>query len=756
MVDYLSQKRFTGELSDLLTEADGYSHETAASLYVGHKEGFPSLEKNCLLVGPIGSGKTIMLKAIYSELTNSSQLQPVFVELSRWISQIAGETYTYPTETLSPRGQVVFQALTLSVIVGICSSSNAFAEENKFSEVWSLFPAIITSEPPSLRKQKLIRLIKDALLTSEPFQEYFPSAHAVADALGEDIRTNEGKKLVLLVDQIDQVSAPFFAPIASLLRRSGSYIAVLATRPCPAAPDAEILPDDIISGDSYKIAHLGRTADGEIPYSFIEEFIQALPLQEPFRNEVKERAVLIGDLMWPSLRSAISVIIRYVRLRGEGLDEDKSWYRSLVDTAKGYELLLKDGLRGWSNPNAMLKDWRNKIVKTKGTQAIGRTYFILPNTNLFGDLKGKPSQRLVRILLKTGVFLLGPSEPYTPGRIPLVCELAPLLLVNTPAVDLEHFNPKPLAITLSQESLETWTKVHGPVSQRGPKQVFVSYKMEGGEKTPLIKILRTKFRETIGILTGEGVASPRYSIDIVEKIGAADIVISDLSVPRRAVFAEYGMAIGKFKPVLQCISTETAVAQLPTWVANRQYHQFEANTISPQYDVENSVSHLLNTDPDFRLCWKRDSFGHTLEVKQKDNVVFFLGASAANEIFRRLDTAARERNFDVKACDISNHGDQLEEVIKGVRGCSTMVVCFEGTNSDYLGCLAGGLFMTKGRVGPGSMLFYNMSEVDASVTKLLSSHPAAKLCGNPAQLYNTFESRLTALLTRKKKNSRTK
>jgi len=244
-------------VSKLLSEADGYTHEQAASLYVDHVEGYPTLEKNCLLVGPLGSGKTIMLKAVYSQHAKSSDYRPVFVELSRWIGHIAAETHTYGANQLTPRGKVMLDAMSLMIIVGLCESAGAFDNANRFPTLWSQFPQTLSSLDNVERRTRLIRISKNALLKNE-LEDDFPSVHSVASALGSDIRVDQGKKLVLLVDQVDQVASQFFPPIASLLKRSGDFISVLATRPCPTAPHPEITPPDVISGDSYSILHDGR------------------------------------------------------------------------------------------------------------------------------------------------------------------------------------------------------------------------------------------------------------------------------------------------------------------------------------------------------------------------------------------------------------------------------------------------------------------------------------------------------------------
>jgi hypothetical protein len=315
-------------LSDIRPDASLYSPEAAALLYVDHPEGLPTLDRNSLIVGPIGSGKTIMLKSLYAKWSSRTELAPVYVDISRWTAQIAGETYG--SERISPRSGAILQAMSLAVILGLCESIDAFKEADKFPELWSLFEEVFESSDPDTIRKAAKRSVKDALVTGKPLSPYTPSVFTVANTLGAEVSRKRGSKLVLLVDQIDQqISSMFFPPTATLLRRSSDYISVLAMRPCPTAPDPEEIPTDITAGDSYRIIQLGRNPSGAIPHSFVRQFIQALPLVDPYKTEIESRAALIGSLMWPSLRFAINTIRQYVRLRIVDISPDESWYQSI-------------------------------------------------------------------------------------------------------------------------------------------------------------------------------------------------------------------------------------------------------------------------------------------------------------------------------------------------------------------------------------------------------------------------------------------
>lgn len=737
----------------LLAEADGYTLEQAASIYVDHVEGYPTLEKNCLLVGPLGSGKTIMLKAVHAQQAASSDYHPAFVELTRWIGHIAGETVTYGPNQLTPRAQVLREAMSLMVIVGLCDAASAFRTPDQFPALWSQFPPAMSLLNGVERLTYLKRVSKEALLTNE-LSDDFPSVPNVASALGQDIRESHGKKLVFLVDQIDQVGSQFFPPIVSLLKRSGDYISILATRPCPTAPHAEVPPRDVIAGDSYSILHLGRTVDGKIPYDFVQDFLEALPLQKPIQDEIKERATLIANLMWPSMRSAVEAIVRFVHFRANNVPSQEAWFRALADTAKSYEAVLKSALRGWCNPTAMLKDWRDKILASR--TRIGRSNFLLP-TNLVGDLKSTASERLIRMLLKNGVLLIGPSDDYIPGSLPRVCEIAPLLLVNTPHVDLRHFAATPTTIPLSEKQIQKWLG-GGPPPSPSIKRVFISYRMEDpGEKTPLIGILKSKFKSTIEIITGEDIlGSPRWSPEILERIAPVDLVLCDLTVPRRNVFVEYGVAIGMHVYVTQCVSRENlAEVDLPVWVTHRQLQKFSVSGASND-EFSDNVAGLLESEQNLKLSWRLDSQGEHLDVPRKEKRISCIGPETSGQLLEKITAQARESDFDFRFYPISKHRNDLDVVIKAARSSSTLLLIFEGTMTDYLTCVAGGILAAKpGRSGSTRMLLLDIGDGSGSVVpSLLVTHPLAHLCHDLTDLHHRFHERLEDLRLTPKRRSR--
>jgi hypothetical protein len=759
MTDSLSSSnrpKFSGQFSDIRADASLYTHEDAASLYVAHPEGLPGLERNSLIVGPIGSGKTIMLKALYAEWSNSKTLRPIYVDVLRWTSQVAGETETYDSERLSPRGRIILDAMSLAIILGICESSGVFQQPNIYKSLWPVFgPSFGTQDPAGIRESAQ-KSIREALIAGKALPPYLPSVFAVATTLGSCVRSEQSKTLVLLVDQIDQVSSLFFEPIASLLRRSSEYVSVLATRPCATAPEAEVFPSDVTSGDSYRTIQLGRSLEGIIPHSFVLNFIKALPLQPPFKSEIEERAELIANVMWPSLRFAVSTIHEFVRLRASGRTADQAWYQSVKEIARNYEDLVQDGLRAWcSNPKTMLKDWRRRVINKRGGSPapIGRANLQFQRRGLFGDIGGKAAQHLIRVALKKGVLLMGPEEHYVPGVIPPVCEIAPLLLVNDPDVELATFDPGVVTIEITHETLERWSKSFGGIPKRTSKRIFVSYWMSDPQRfgeSPLAQIVQARFGNSIDVVTGALTGSPRWSPEIIEKISKVDLVLCDLSVARRDIFFEYGVAIGKHIPVIQCVSSSLRDAEFPSWVANRQNQYFALDEAANER-LATSVSAVLENVPDPKSLWKRDSLGRNLEAQADIRTILVLGPVQFQGTVDRIAALARERGFASRFEHVISTVDNLENCIRLVRSVGTIILAFDATANDYLTCVAGGLFTTKktGYVGGRTRYDLEFLTIDLSsnpsgsaLPALLASHPKRVYCADSNELVDKLTARL--------------
>lgn len=187
----------------LQLDASNYSDKDAAALYVEHPEGLPTTDGNSLIVGPLGSGKTIMLKALSAQLGGSSSaFLPIYVDLNRWISTAAGETETYPSDVTSPGSKQVLEALSLSVVYGLWESAQVFSSTNRYDQTLKLFSEAYGHVQQADLRSVLLKSIKDTLFNGESLPRYLPTVFSVASAIGQDLKGMTGRLPVILVDHV--------------------------------------------------------------------------------------------------------------------------------------------------------------------------------------------------------------------------------------------------------------------------------------------------------------------------------------------------------------------------------------------------------------------------------------------------------------------------------------------------------------------------------------------------------------------------
>ena len=741
--------KFPGSLADIKPDASLYTINEATALYVNHPEGLPNVDRNHLIIGPIGSGKTIMLKSLLSNWQESDKYKPIYFDALKWTSQIAGETETFTSIKMTPNAFVLLKAMSLAIIIGLCESVGAFDEPKRFRSIWKLFEDAFGNDSSKIRIEARNWIFK-ALTEYKFTKKNLPNVFTVASELGTVIKETESKLLILLVDQIDQVSQNFFTPIMELLRRSGNFISVLATRPCPTAPEPEVMPNGITIYDSYQIIKLGKGENGTIPQSFVLEFIKGLPLKEPYKGEIESRSTLIGNIMWPSLRLAINTIKDYVKIREEtNKNPDEVLFKAIHDIGLSYESMVQDRLRAWcSNPKSMLKEWRALIMSEQTSTAPSkRTLLSFSKAELFDINENKQPEQLIRIALKQGILFIGSDEQYIPGIIPTTCEIAPILFVNESNFNLHKFtfDNNTINIDIPRDSLKKWTTSFSRPKKN--KQIFISYWMSNPEnkKSFIEQVIVKRFESSVEIITGKLEGSPRWSPAIMDKINRVDLVLCDFSIPRKDIFVEYGVAISANKPVIQCFSNKQKSAGFPKWIMDRQNQFFDSTTDEIERFLT-SISVYLEQDSKWE--WKKDSQGNNLEAPPKLKNIFVIGTNRYEEVFKKIDDLSKQVNLSMEFEILNIDENHLERIIKSTRSAGTLFICLDDSNNDYLCCLSGGLFASKKRGYSESHSIFSrhlfiMDFYKANLKPgLLISCPQAEHCKNENDLLSKFRIRI--------------
>jgi hypothetical protein len=634
--------------------------------------------------------------------------------------------------------------MSLAVSVSLVTSVAAALRPESITDALRLFsswhPQTGTLEEWTRNAHKRLR---DALVSGAPFAFETPPVSVVASTLGDSVRREAQKTLVLLVDQIDQVPSPVFQPIVSLLRRTSSYTTVMASRPCPTAPEQAVMPSDVVAGETYQVLSIGRELDLARRESLITSVLQKLPFLHRSKEELVNQSRTLAALTWPSLRLAIQIcqVYEQMLLHGQG---STAWHDAIVEVSHRYEDVVKDGLRAWcANPSQVLREWRKDALKKVGTGAdhIIRATLHLVRRDLFASVD-EDAAAFFRVALKHGILFPGASERYVLDRLPDSFEVGPLLLVT----DTTRLSPDRgeafVGWEVRQADLKRWVKPSQPREIR-TKRIFVSYRMSDPlrETSEVAEILRARLLDTVTLVMGEIHGSPQFSPKIFQKVKSCNLVLCDLTTQNRNIFVEYGWAVGLNKPVLQVAKDGEAMKNYPGWLTARQFQFYESEEHRDK--LSTSVIRLLNEPADRIQTWIYEPPSSDMMFRPKPTVMTLLGpASLIEEVSSKCADKIREYAVEFDAFAIGDQSAVLFESIRRARKAGTLALLFEGTSADYLTCLAGGIFTTKEKAYMASrplrrqLILFNGSMLSRAevVPDLLSSYPRVEMPASMDQL----------------------
>ncbi|MBM4030803.1 MAG: hypothetical protein FJ291_03360 [Planctomycetes bacterium] len=728
----------TDPVPPIQIDADRYSTDVAANRYVKHPGGVPQPTEHWLVLGPRGAGKTIMLKALCTEWRAAPDLLPVYVELQHWIAKIAGELPLYGHEPLSPRDRAMLDCMSLAVSLALVTNVATVLHPESTTDAQRLFPwhrRTRTFEDWTLEARRRLR---EALVSGAPFTDEMPPVHVVAGSLGDSVRREAHKTLVLLIDQVDQVPAPVFQPIASLLRRTASYTTIMASRPCPTAPEQAVMPRDVVAGETYQVLSIGRELELDLRESLITAVLQKLPFLGIPGKELASQSRALAALTWPSLRLAIQICQVYEQniLVGKS---PTAWHDAIVGVSHRYEDIVKDALRAWcANPSEVLREWRKEALKrvSHGADRIIRATLRLLRRDLFASVD-EDVAAFFRVALKHGILFPSANERYVLDQLPESFEVGPLLLVSDTSRLSPNVPEECVQCDVRQTDLKRWIKPSEPRGVR-TKRIFISYWMSDPHRetseAEVAVHLGKRLLDTVTLVQGEIHGSPQFSPKILQKVESCNMVICDLSTGNRNIFVEYGWAVGLNKPVVLVSKVKDSIGTYPGWLTARQFQFYD--TEEQRDKLFKSVIRLLNEPADRVDRWIYQPPAIDMAFSPKPTIVTLMGAGPlVQETGRKCADKIREYGVEFEAFALEDHSAVLFEAIKRARRAGTLALLFTGTSDDYLTCLAGGIFTTKDRAYMAhrhfrrQLILFNASALPRAeaIPDLLSSYPRVEL-----------------------------
>lgn len=697
-------------------DAEKYGFDRVEKLFIRPPEGIPLISKNLLIVGQRGVGKTMLLKYLYLGNRGSREVLPVYLELERWTSRIAAEAVR-SLGLRTPREIELRACAHLGLSSALIKDVESAYGQDVIKRCQSVFPGQIqTYFQHSDWQDRLLELIRQVCagqrLGVPP--AHVPTVAEVANRLGDMVR-EMGKTLLILVDQADKVPAVVAEEIARLLDKGGSYVCVLATRPYPTAPDVWTMPSRIMAGDDYDIFTLGRYPRSEPWEDFL---LQALAQHTSVAamTELVSRADNLVCFSAGSVRTALQIAQRLEQGLSDEKQPNAAWASAVEMTADQEVTLARNAISAYcgSIPTFLksLQSLAFSAMQESGASLAPVVMRIEPGAEGQGNLFGlhENAQFLLRASSKAGLFAPTAANPWIPDMILDEYQVSPLLLVAEEHLSGRVFDRQEVYFSVNAADLARWASSPGfPRTRRSRKaRVFVSYWMSRFDKdSQFHQVLDEAVGAEVDILVGRAQGSSPWIPAILENMKKSDAVVVDLTVPRRDVYVELGLATGLEKPTLLVTRGDEERGTAPSWLQHRQILSFD----SPDRlaTVFNEIRRLASGIYSRSEKWLEDQAGEPLKYSPNHEVVGVIGGPAFldSQWHQRSAAEVAENNFESRQLNPEDDSNPnvLYDCIRIGREASTLVVHFTGSNSDYAACVAGGTSVSHPRVNVQNLHF---------------------------------------------------
>ena len=280
-----------------------------------------------------------------------------------------------------------------------------------------------------------------------------------------------------------------------------------------------------------------------------------------------------------------------------------------------------------------------------------------------------------------------------------------------------------------------------------------------GPKASLPDRLRKGLLSRARVVTGNHApGSPQWSPAIRELVKSSDLVVVDVTTPRRDVFVELGWAIGAKKQVLLGASNTSARDCSPAWVRERQIRLFGSES-----DFDEFLGQLLNTldsYPDRISLWIDDPSNESIEFKPSPQAVAMIGdLNVWGHLADKIAAVSAENKFSFEPLDLHNRANQggiLFDTIRLTRKAATLILAFDGGESDLLVGVAGGIFTMADfyRIGtrqyPRKLVLMSDSKTTPAMPGLLVTKPGVhslSVTQDAVALLRTHFARVNGLLS---------
>ena len=558
-----------------------------------------ALDRNLVLVGAAGTGKSIAMRQMCAELANNASIYPIYVHAERWLALPLSESIGR-NNLSSTRGTAVRANATSLLALGIVRRIAKLRGTDIARRAARALP-----EPPSAGadfEQWLAASINRAQIAARNARlaiddDARPDLRMVLESVSEALSAEIGKRPVYFIDQLDKVHPVYFDLLERALGRTEEYNIVVATRPSPCAPEATQLQTRV--GDCH-IAWLGTNPSDPLWGRFLVE-----TSKEWFGSAISQKlashAAYLSQVVGPGTRQFLEVAHRLAVSDRTITDEailaaTKAMKSNWLEEARRSLATYDNSLRFMSSISKLYSGetgQRSLVVADPGLQ----------EDLLLGGLLGARATGRLRVGVREGIFLPSDTEAYG-----IDGPANEFIVVPMDVTDKEIVGPRssldPASRVISEEEFVKWgNRVGGfgsgssePV--RKPK-IFYSHWMDAqnGQSELVIRSLRDRLGFAAEITIGATSQSPNLADSIRAKIGEASLIVVQLDALRPAIGLEVGWAMAMDKVLVFALGDASKVNATPEWLTTSEI-QFNGTDSERESFAKHLLAQLNDLDLD--------------------------------------------------------------------------------------------------------------------------------------------------------------
>ncbi|MDG7030082.1 MAG: hypothetical protein JRN38_07580, partial [Nitrososphaerota archaeon] len=360
-----------------------------------------------------------------------------------------------------------------------------------------------------------------------------------------------------------------------------------------------------------------------------------------------------------------------------------------------------------ADPRQVLKEWR--VIVAKGIDEKGgrsRLVGFRPYSKTSLSLRNS-SDRFLRESIRSGV-LFSP-DPWMPDELSSEFIISSFLSTDDAIAfrdGLRNFDGEVSYSPVHFKQIDRWARPRAGGRRKQEmklRSIFLSHwQSKPSEPERLLAALKSEgVTRFANIVVGKPHGSPQFSEDIFDRVKESDMVVADVSTPRRDIFVEVGWAIARFIPVLFVTEKNSGHSNVPDWLSERQIQRWtspEGMASIVKY-IGTTLDALPGTGSSAMRIQTWRLAAHNLDnmdrIPDPKKVAVFHPLSMKQQL-GRLKTTASELNMDFDPIETdARKPSLLYECIITAREAGTAVVVFDGTDGDFLGCVAAGLISAR-------------------------------------------------------------